>query len=146
MPTCFAITLQFLMQICFCHQKGGLSYLTDESPDVLCIQETKCATEDIPGDVKVDGYHDYWSSAEKAGYAGTAIYSKTKPLNVTYGLGMKAGSSWGISRHHQALVFTVFIWFCFCYKCVAVHLVILFVQYQIKDFLISSSQALYYKK
>ena len=98
MPTCFAITLQFLMQICFCHQKGGLSYLTDESPDVLCIQETKCATEDIPGDVKVDGYHDYWSSAEKAGYAGTAIYSKTKPLNVTYGLGMKAGSSWGISR------------------------------------------------
>jgi len=102
MPTCFVVTLHFLMyyiyKICFCHQKGGLSYLTDESPDVLCIQETKCATEDIPGDVKVDGYHDYWSSAEKAGYAGTAIYSKTKPLNVTYGLGMKAGSSWGISR------------------------------------------------
>ncbi|XP_052239360.1 exodeoxyribonuclease-like isoform X2 [Dreissena polymorpha] len=68
--------------------KGGLSYLKDESPDVLCIQETKCATADIPDDVKVDGYHDYWSSAEKAGYAGTAIYSKTKPLNVTYGLGI----------------------------------------------------------
>ncbi|XP_052810457.1 DNA-(apurinic or apyrimidinic site) endonuclease-like [Mya arenaria] len=68
--------------------KGGLSYLTDENPDVLCIQETKCATEDIPSDVKVPGYYDYWSSAEKAGYAGTAIYSKTEPIKITYGLGI----------------------------------------------------------
>lgn len=54
---------------------------------MLCIQETKCAEADIPDDVKVDGYHDYWSSAEQAGYAGTAIYSKIKPVNITYGLG-----------------------------------------------------------
>lgn len=68
--------------------KGGLSYIKDEKPDVLCVQETKCALADMPSDVKVDGYHDYWSSADQAGYAGTGIYSKTKPINVTYGLGI----------------------------------------------------------
>lgn len=68
--------------------KGGLSYLRDEKPDVLCLQETKCSQEDIPDDVKVDGYYDYWSSADKAGYAGTAIYTKVKPIKVTYGLGI----------------------------------------------------------
>ncbi|WAR08017.1 APEX1-like protein [Mya arenaria] len=52
------------------------------------MDETKCATEDIPSDVKVPGYYDYWSSAEKAGYAGTAIYSKTEPIKITYGLGI----------------------------------------------------------
>lgn len=53
----------------------------------MCVQETKCALEEIPDDVKVDGYYDYWSSAEIAGYAGTGIYSKTKPINVTNGIG-----------------------------------------------------------
>ncbi|XP_053396966.1 DNA-(apurinic or apyrimidinic site) endonuclease-like isoform X1 [Mercenaria mercenaria] len=75
--------------------KGGLSYIADEKPDILCVQETKCAQEDLPADVKVDGYHDYWSSAEQAGYAGTGIYSKTKPINVTYGLGIKKHDSEG---------------------------------------------------
>ena len=64
-----------------------MSYLKDESPDVLCIQETKCAEADIPDDVHIEGYKDYWSSAEQAGYAGTAIYSKTEPVSVKYGLG-----------------------------------------------------------
>ena len=68
-------------------QKGGLSYITDEAPDVLCVQETKCSQEDMPDDAKVDGYFVYFSSAEQAGYAGTGMYCKTKPLDVKYGLG-----------------------------------------------------------
>ena len=75
--------------ISFCFlQKGGLSYITDEAPDVLCVQETKCSQEDMPDDAKVDGYYTYFSSAEQAGYAGTGMYSKTKPIDIKYGLGM----------------------------------------------------------
>jgi len=59
-------------------------FLEAEQPDVLCLQETKAQ----PGDAVVDaqGYHEYWYSAEKKGYSGTAIYSKVKPLSVRNGL------------------------------------------------------------
>ena len=54
-------------------------------PDILGIQETKAQ----PGQVEIDlpNYQEYWNSAEKKGYSGTAIFTKEKPLNVTYGLG-----------------------------------------------------------
>ena len=59
-------------------------FLLAEDPDVLCLQETKAQ----PGEAAVDapGYHEYWYSAEKKGYSGTAIYSKVKPLSVRNGL------------------------------------------------------------
>ena len=88
-------------------QKGGLSYIRDEEPDVLCIQETKCAAEDIPDDVKVEGYTDYWSSAEQAGYAGTAMYCKVKPVNVTYGLGKVGSLSYNVFNHLPDLPISV---------------------------------------
>ena len=53
----------------------------------MCVQETKCPEEKIPSEVKPADYHAYWSSAEKAGYAGTGIYSKEKPESVVYGIG-----------------------------------------------------------
>jgi exodeoxyribonuclease-3 len=61
-----------------------LPFIDQEKPDILCLQETKAQ----PGDVVVDlpGYEEYWNSAEKKGYSGTAIYSKTKPLAVMHGL------------------------------------------------------------
>ena len=40
-------------------------------------------------DAKFEGYHSYWNYAEKKGYSGTAIFSKVKPLSVTYGLGIE---------------------------------------------------------
>lgn len=70
-------------------EKNGQSYIKAEDPDIFCVQETKCNKELIPDDVKVDGYHTYWSAADKEGYAGTGLYSKEKPINVTYGLGIK---------------------------------------------------------
>ncbi|XP_033105216.1 DNA-(apurinic or apyrimidinic site) lyase-like isoform X2 [Anneissia japonica] len=68
-------------------KKDGLKYLTLDGPDILCLQETKCDEKSIPGSCTIDGYHNYWYAAEQAGYAGTGIMSKVKPLNVTYGIG-----------------------------------------------------------
>ena len=58
-------------------------FLQQHQPDVLCLQETKAER----GQVEVDlaDYHEYWNSAVKKGYSGTAIFSKTKPLNVLNG-------------------------------------------------------------
>ena len=53
--------------------------------DIFCIQETKCQEGQV--DLKFEGYSDYWNSAEKKGYSGTAIFTKIKPQNVTYGIG-----------------------------------------------------------
>lgn len=60
-----------------------MPFLKKEDPDILCLQETKAER----GQVEIDlpDYHEYWNSATKKGYSGTAIFSKTKPLNVTTG-------------------------------------------------------------
>ncbi|XP_064617811.1 DNA repair nuclease APEX1-like isoform X2 [Liolophura sinensis] len=68
-------------------EKNGISYLTSEKPDILCLQETKCDVSKIPKTCEVEGYHAYWSSGDTEGYAGTGMYSKTKPLDVTFGIG-----------------------------------------------------------
>lgn len=52
------------------------------------MQETKCDKDNIPDDVKIDGYHIYWLSGDKDGYSGTGLYSKKEPLAVTYGIGI----------------------------------------------------------
>lgn len=58
-------------------------FLEQHSPDILCLQETKAER----GQVEIDlpGYHEYWNSAIKKGYSGTAIFCKTKPLSVING-------------------------------------------------------------
>ncbi len=59
------------------------SFLAEHKPDILCLQETKAER----GQVEIDlpGYHEYWNSAVKKGYSGTAIFSKQEPLKVTNG-------------------------------------------------------------
>ena len=58
--------------------------------DVFCIQETKMQEEQIDNNINeiFKEYNTYWNSAEKKGYSGTAVFSKVKPLNVTYGIGV----------------------------------------------------------
>ncbi|MDY6030096.1 MAG: exodeoxyribonuclease III [Acidaminococcaceae bacterium] len=70
-----------------CMNKGFDEYLRKESPDIICLQETKMQREQ--GDFVFDGYYEYWNSAEKKGYSGTAIFSRTLPLHVTYGIGQE---------------------------------------------------------
>jgi exodeoxyribonuclease-3 len=65
-------------------KKGAFQqFISDHDPDILCLQETKAQ----PGQAEVDlpDYTEYWYSAVKKGYSGTAIYSKVKPLSVTNG-------------------------------------------------------------
>ncbi|XP_060079663.1 DNA-(apurinic or apyrimidinic site) endonuclease-like [Ylistrum balloti] len=67
----------------------GLSYLKTHNPDILCVQETKCSQAKLPKESEVEGYHSYWSSADTEGYAGTGMYTKTKPITVTNGIGIE---------------------------------------------------------
>ncbi|XP_063997355.1 DNA-(apurinic or apyrimidinic site) endonuclease [Pogoniulus pusillus] len=71
-------------------RKGGLEWVQAEAPDVLCLQETKCGAEAVPGPVQALPHlpHQYWSSAQgRAGYSGVGLLARTRPLSVTYGIG-----------------------------------------------------------
>ena len=65
-----------------CVKKGFLEFLQNEAPDFCCLQETKMQ----PGQAEFDlgSYHQYWNSAEKKGYSGTAIFAAEEPLSVSY--------------------------------------------------------------
>lgn len=65
--------------------KGALqSFLDQHDPDILCLQETKAHREQV--ELDLPQYHEYFFSAVKKGYSGTAIFSKTKPLSIREGL------------------------------------------------------------
>lgn len=66
--------------------KGFLDFAKEQEPDVLCVQETKM--QEGQAEVPLDGYHQYWYSAEKKGYSGTAVFSKKEPISVAYGIGI----------------------------------------------------------
>ncbi|KAI0209148.1 DNA-(apurinic or apyrimidinic site) lyase [Lamellibrachia satsuma] len=70
-------------------KKNSHLYFKHEDPDIFCLQETKCDEESLPKEMQLEGYHAFWSSAEKKGYAGTGLFSKVKPIEVTYGLGQE---------------------------------------------------------
>lgn len=69
-----------------CMAKGFADFLLAEDPDVICLQETKMQKEQA--DFDFPGYTEYWFSAEKKGYSGTAVFTKTEPLSVSYGIGL----------------------------------------------------------
>ncbi len=69
-----------------CVTKGFLDFFKDTDADVFCIQETKLQSGQI--DLDLPGYHQYWNYAEKKGYSGTALFSKEKPISVSYGVGI----------------------------------------------------------
>jgi exodeoxyribonuclease III len=66
--------------------KGFHEFLATAQADVVCLQETKAREEQVGS--KFDGYFAYWNSAERPGYSGTAIFSKTEPLDVRHGIGL----------------------------------------------------------
>jgi exodeoxyribonuclease III len=69
-------------------------FIAAHQPDILCLQETKAQ----PGEAVVDlpGYTEYWNSADRKGYSGTAIFSKQQPLSVSYDLGTDLESAHNI--------------------------------------------------
>ncbi|MDO4285695.1 MAG: exodeoxyribonuclease III [Eubacteriales bacterium] len=70
-----------------CLGKGFLDFVERESPDAICLQETKLQAGQV--ELELPGYHQYWNYAEKKGYSGTAIFTKEEPLSVGYGLGIE---------------------------------------------------------
>lgn len=66
-------------------QKGFTDYFNSVDADIFCLQETKLQEHQV--ELQTPGYHQFWSFAEKKGYSGTALFSKTEPLSVEYGIG-----------------------------------------------------------
>jgi len=69
-----------------CVQKGFLDIFHSLDADVFCLQETKLQEGQI--ELPLPGYFQYWNYAEKAGYSGTAIFTKKEPISVFYGIGI----------------------------------------------------------
>ena len=76
-----------------CMGKGFPEFLRAADPDILCLQETKMQREQA--DFTLEGYDEYWNSAEKKGYSGTAVFTKERPLSVSYGIGLPEHDSEG---------------------------------------------------
>ena len=75
--------------------KGAFqAFMAEHQPDVICLQETKARQ----GQAEIDlpEYHEYWNSADKAGYSGTAIFSKTEPLQVINGFSDDIAKKYGV--------------------------------------------------
>ena len=80
-----------------CMGKGFLDFCAVADADIICLQETKMRPEQAEFDLP--GYHRYWNSADKAGYSGTAVFTRRQPLSVTY--------DFGIDEHrHEGRVIT----------------------------------------
>ena len=69
-----------------CMQKGFMDVFTSLDADVFCLQETKLQPHQIS--LELNGYHQFWNSAVKKGYSGTAAFSKSEPISVRYGVGV----------------------------------------------------------
>lgn len=70
-----------------CVNKGFFDFFNNSDADIFCVQETKM--HPFQADFKFPGYFEYWNSAIKKGYSGTAVFSKNEPINITYGLGIE---------------------------------------------------------
>ena len=68
-------------------KKGFYDFMENENPDIICLQETKAHKDQV--DLKLPDYpYQFWNSAIKKGYSGTAIFSKIKPISITNDLGI----------------------------------------------------------
>src|SRR6266550_557276 len=75
-------------------RKNFLDYLAKEDPDILCLQETKCTPDDVE-QLWPATYTTYWNTAQKKGYSGTAIFTRTRPLTLRAGIGKAAHDNEG---------------------------------------------------
>lgn len=79
------------------HKKGLLlPFLKKYKPDVFCIQETKA--QEHQSEVDLPDYEEYWCSAEKKGYSGVAIFTKTTPLDVRFGFPEEIAEKYGMEN------------------------------------------------
>ena len=79
-----------------CLGKGFLDFCALADADIICLQETKMRPEQAS--FPLEGYHRFWNSADKAGYSGTAVFTRRPPLSVTYDFGAD------VHRHEGRLI------------------------------------------
>jgi exodeoxyribonuclease-3 len=92
-------------------RKNFLEYLEQEHPDILCLQETKAGPNDVE-QLWPAAYTTYWNEAQKKGYAGTTIFTKTRPVQVTRGIGNQAHDNEGrvlTAEYADFLVVNVYV-------------------------------------
>ena len=93
-------------------KKGFLQFLDQESPDIICLQETKAHKEQLTSEILEDhGYFTYWHSGERKGYSGVATFCKSKPLFAQEGLGIKKYDKEGrvlITEHDKFLLYNIY--------------------------------------
>ena len=94
------------------HKKGFLDWFEKEAPDILCLQETKADEDQLPSSLRhVEGYNAYFSSGERKGYSGVALYTKRKPGHVAYGFGVDAFDKEGriiIADYEDFVLFNIY--------------------------------------
>lgn len=95
------------------HRKGFLEWLAAAQPEILALQETKCHPDQLPEAVRhPEGYHTYWSYAERRGYSGVALFSRRPPLSVHRGLGVPAYDREGrtlVAHYDQFVLIAVYV-------------------------------------
>ena len=80
-----------------CLGKGFLDFCASANADIICLQETKMKPKQAEFDLP--GYQRFWNSADKAGYSGTAVFTRIPPISVTYDFG-------GDEHRHEGRVIT----------------------------------------
>ena len=93
-------------------KKGFLIWLLKESPDILCVQETKAHIEQLSKElINPYDYKTFWSSGERKGYSGVATFTKLEPANTETGFGVKKFDSEGrilISDYKDFILFNIY--------------------------------------
>lgn len=94
-------------------KKNFLEFVQDHQPEVICLQETKAQDDQVKEALEpLDGYYIYSNSAQKKGYSGTAILSKTKPLTLQADIGMAEHDQEGrvlCAEYDQFYLVTVYV-------------------------------------
>lgn len=93
-------------------RKGFLDWLRQESPDMLCMQETKVQPDQLPWDVlQPEGYHAYWNWGERKGYSGVGLYTRQEPMKVETRFGIERLDAEGriiMARYPEFILFNVY--------------------------------------
>jgi exodeoxyribonuclease-3 len=93
-------------------KKGFLEWLAAESPDILCLQETKAHPDQLDEPLRQpQGYHAYWDYPERKGYSGVATFTREEPLSVVHGLGIERYDVEGrviVTEHDGFTLFNVY--------------------------------------
>lgn len=93
-------------------KKGFFDFLENENPDILCLQETKAQEDQLDEAIlSPAGYQTIWSSAEKKGYSGVAVFTKKEPNKILKGLGIKKFDSEGrtiIAEYDDFVLFNIY--------------------------------------